>query len=100
MKPMTSDPEVHSPEDPVDALAQAQNRASRYTHVVLWVLAGGFLVFSSLQLGVVPERLLEAGERFSFIADVMLPPVIEDRGRIWNAVIESIQVAIVGTVFG
>jgi phosphonate transport system permease protein len=78
----------------------ARTRRARLTKIILWGLAAAFFVFSALQLRIVPERLLQAWDRGQFMLNRMLPPVFEDPPRLAAAAVETIQVAIVGTVFG
>lgn len=70
------------------------------TRAVLWGLAGAFLIFACLQLQIVPSRLLDAADRAGFLFGVVFPPVVDDPINLGRAALESIQIAIVGTVFG
>lgn len=72
----------------------------RLTRRILWLLAAAVFVLSVLQLGIVPERLAEAVPRALFVGGRMWPPVIEDPAHLGVAVMESLQIAVVGTVFG
>lgn len=83
-----------------DPLEVARRRRSRLTGRALWLLAAAFFVFCALQLDIVPERLLDATDRARFVFDVMLPPAVDDPANLWVAALESIQIAVVGTVFG
>lgn len=70
------------------------------TRILLWGLAGAFLIFAGLQLEMVPSRLLDAADRAGFLFGVMFPPVADDPINLGRAALESVQIAIVGTVFG
>jgi phosphonate transport system permease protein len=83
-----------------DAFDSARAFRSRLTRRILWLLAAAFLVFCLLQVGLVPQRVLDAFDRVEFILGVMLPPDFDDPWRLTEAAIESVQVAVVGTVFG
>jgi phosphonate transport system permease protein len=83
-----------------NSMAPARRQWARLGLTLPWILAGAFLVFSLLQLQVAPERLLQLGERLRFILGVMFPPVVEEPFHVARAAMESVQVAIVGTVFG
>lgn len=75
-------------------------RRSRGTGFLLWMLAAAFLVFSALQLEIVPERMLQAASRAEFVLGLIFPPVVDDPLQLARAAIESVQIAIVGSVFG
>jgi phosphonate transport system permease protein len=70
------------------------------SRLFLWLLAAAFFVFSAFQLNVLPARLLKSVDQASFILDRTLPPKIEEPIQLGRAAVESIQIAIVGTVFG
>ncbi|WP_129665970.1 phosphonate ABC transporter, permease protein PhnE [Phytoactinopolyspora endophytica] len=72
----------------------------RVTHRILWGLAAAFVVLSVFQLGITPQRFTDALPRASFVWDRMWPPAIDDGGALSTAVVESLQIAIVGTAFG
>lgn len=89
-------------EEPVidESLPQRPSEFSRGTRLTLWALLVAFFVFSCLQLELVPERLLQAWPRAEFVIGVIMPPVVEDPKTLAEAALESVQIAIVGTVFG
>jgi len=76
------------------------HRLSRASRITLWALAAAFLVFACLELEIVPARLLDAADRAGFLLDAIFPPALEDPINVGRAAIESVQVAIAGTVFG
>lgn len=82
------------------ALNQAKRSRILLTRAIVWGAGIALLIFSLLQLGIAPEQLLRAVERYQFILGIMLPPVFSEPIELWSATIETIQVAIVGTVFG
>lgn len=75
-------------------------RRRRGVAIVLWTLTLAFVVFSALQLEIVPERLLDAFSRAGFVLGMIFPPVVDDPINLAAAAVESVQIAIVGTVFG
>lgn len=97
---VTDAPQEHSDRPPDTAPSTTRRRFSRGTRLLLWALAGAFAVFSCLQLEIVPSRFLEIADRARFVLDIIFPPVMEDPLNLTRAAIESIQIAIVGTVFG
>lgn len=85
---------------PAEPLATAVRRRDVATRATLWGLAGLFLIFACLQLNMVPSRLLDAADRAGFLLGVIFPPVADDPVNLAKAALESVQIAIVGTVFG
>ncbi|WP_280769600.1 phosphonate ABC transporter, permease protein PhnE [Salipaludibacillus daqingensis] len=63
-------------------------------------LAFAFFVFSMLQLNIVPERIVRSIDRLGYIFSNMFPPVTNEPLNLFGAAIESIQVAILGTILG
>lgn len=88
------------PDSSETTIEQAKRWRDRLTRVIVLGVGAALLVFSVFQLDLVPERLSEAVERFLFIRGLMLPPVFNDPIELWSATIETVQIAIVGTVFG
>lgn len=73
---------------------------TRITRRILWGLSALLVVLSMLRFDIAPERLAAAFDRAGFILDLMLPPVVEDPPYLAAAAVESVQIAIIGTVFG
>ncbi|MCL7746852.1 phosphonate ABC transporter, permease protein PhnE [Halalkalibacter alkaliphilus] len=69
-------------------------------NLIFLFLAIAFFVFSMLQLNIVPERILSSIDRMQYVLSNMFPPVLNEPIDIAGAAIESIQVAILGTIFG
>ena len=95
---LTSGPGT-DPED-LTELTEAHRTRERLTKGIFWACMAAIFVFSALQLGIVPERLLSAAPRVGFIMNIMLPPVIDGPMGVAQAAVESLQIAILGTVFG
>ncbi|WP_054635027.1 hypothetical protein [Thalassobacillus sp. C254] len=72
----------------------------RTTKQLIGIVAVVFFFFSILQLNIVPARMLAAFDGFSHILGTMLPPVIDEPINIFSAALESLQVAIMGTLIG
>ncbi|WP_051314819.1 phosphonate ABC transporter, permease protein PhnE [Alteribacter aurantiacus] len=69
-------------------------------NTIFTVLAFAFFIFSMLQLDIVPERLMRSFERLTYIFGNMFPPKLNEPIDVFGAAIESIQVAILGTIIG
>ncbi|WP_249869578.1 phosphonate ABC transporter, permease protein PhnE [Oceanobacillus saliphilus] len=67
---------------------------------ILWSLAFIFFVISLLQLDIAPEKLANIFSRTQRLLDNMFPPVIDDPINIAGAAIESLQIAVMGTLWG
>jgi phosphonate transport system permease protein len=91
-------PERGHPEDP--ERHDARTMRERLTRRVLWFAAMAFLLFSAIQVDLLPDRVVERIARAQYILGQMLPPRFEEPRSLASAAIESLQVAIVGTVFG
>jgi phosphonate transport system permease protein len=60
----------------------------------------GLFALSVLQLDIAFDRLSEAGQKTSYILGMMFPPRIESPLSILGGALESLQVAVLGTVVG
>lgn len=81
-------------------MKQTQNEKNKITKNILLLLGFAFLVFSLLQMELVPQRLFDSVERARHVLNSMLPPTLDEPRSVFSAAIESIQVAIIGTLFG
>jgi phosphonate transport system permease protein len=70
------------------------------TKQLIGIMAVVFFFFSLLQLGIVPERLTKAAQGIADIMNTMLPPVIDQPSGIASAALESLHVAVMGTLLG
>ena len=64
------------------------------------LVVGGLFVLALLQLEISFERLREAATRASFIIGLMLPPRLAYPLNILQGALESLQIAVLGTLFG
>lgn len=60
----------------------------------------GFFVLSVTQLDIDGKRLMQSFDRASYILADMFPPVFNEPKSLLEAALESVQIAILGTVFG
>ena len=82
------------------ALAQeAASRAGRVTHAAIWIVAGvGVLWFTGAQIGMNPVALAKG---VPFMADFfsrMFPPDLEHLRLLGGATLETVQIAVWGTL--
>lgn len=82
------------------ALVEAKRRHAMVKGTLVALLLMGTFVWCALQLGIVPSRLANVVERSKFLLGLTLPPTLHQPSRILTAAIETIQIAILGTVFG
>lgn len=59
-----------------------------------------FLIISLFQVDMNIQRLKNSFERASYIMSDMLPPTFAEPRSLWEASLESIQIAVLGTAFG
>ncbi|MBT2582226.1 phosphonate ABC transporter, permease protein PhnE [Planococcus sp. ISL-109] len=72
-------------------------------NIKVWLVAGvAFLLFilSLAQLGLSRERLSAAYDRGMVIVDSMIPPSVSNPSNVATAALESLHVAVLGTLFG
>lgn len=92
-------PTEAQPQEPLVRHAAAEARR-RLTRRILWFVVAAVVVLSMLQLGFVPQRFADAAPRATFVWERMWPPVIEGPAQVGVAVLESLQIAVVGTIAG
>ena len=79
---------------------QAERQKKRVTGII-FALGLIFLFFLSLsQLGIMPQQVLESGERFQSVLTSMFPPDVYDSVGVASAAVESLQIAVMGTFWG
>ena len=78
---------------------QITNKKGLHKNIIIF-LAVSFLILSVLQLGIGPSQFLQSTDRALMVFNTMVPPVLNDPINILGAAVESMQVAIVGTVLG
>ncbi|MCC5910430.1 MAG: phosphonate ABC transporter, permease protein PhnE [Clostridiaceae bacterium] len=76
------------------------NKQKNYFAKGFLVFTGILFIFSFLQLDFTMDKLINGFERGGFMLSRMFPPVITDLNALLGAAIESIQVAVVGTLLG
>lgn len=81
-------------------MQKAIKQRDNLTKYIFWFCLTVIFVLGMLHLNITPERLLSSLERGQHILSVMLPPSLDEPRSIGEAALESVQVAIVGTVFG
>lgn len=79
---------------------KAIKQKDRLTKYIFISLAGILFILGMIHLDIVPERILSSMERGKYIFSSMFPPTLNDPINITTAALESIQVAVLGTVFG
>ncbi|TMW72739.1 phosphonate ABC transporter, permease protein PhnE [Alteribacter natronophilus] len=78
----------------------AKIEKKKFRNTLYAVLAFAFFIFSMLQLNIVPERLIQSADRLAYVFGGMFPPVLNEPLDVFGAAVESIQVAILGTIIG
>ncbi|MBP1968508.1 phosphonate transport system permease protein [Virgibacillus natechei] len=73
---------------------------SKLTKWILGGLAILFLIISMLQLDIVPEKIVNSFSRTQNLVDHMLPPTMDEPSNVMMAAIESLQIAVMGTMLG
>lgn len=79
---------------------KAKKQKARLTQYIIFFLASVPLILGMIHLDIVPERIMRSFERSQYMLQSMLPPTLNEPIYVFDAAIESIQVAIVGTLFG
>ncbi|WP_096188021.1 phosphonate ABC transporter, permease protein PhnE [Evansella halocellulosilytica] len=69
----------------------------RVLHLLLFLM---IFVISISQIDLSYDRIISSFERGSYILKDIFPPKISDYELIWHAALESIQIAILGTILG
>jgi phosphonate transport system permease protein len=77
-----------------------EKKKDRLTKNIIWGLGIVYLVFSLLKIGIIDPRIFQAFSRAEMLLSGMFPPTISEPIDIGLAAIESLQVAIMGTVLG
>ncbi|OIJ17324.1 phosphonate ABC transporter, permease protein PhnE [Anaerobacillus alkalilacustris] len=79
---------------------QLINKKKQTTNqMIVWLLFV-FFIFSLLQVGILDERIFQAFSRVEGLLLGMFPPVVNEPIDLAGAAIESLQIAIMGTLWG
>ncbi|OIJ21284.1 phosphonate ABC transporter, permease protein PhnE [Anaerobacillus alkalidiazotrophicus] len=79
---------------------QLINKKKQTTNqMIVWLLFV-FFIFSLLQVGILDERIFQAFSRVEGLLLGMFPPVVNEPIDVAGAAIESLQIAIMGTLWG
>lgn len=81
-------------------MKQYHQQKKRINLLLIIGLGVFFFIFSIIQLGIGPQRLLESTSRLQRVTNGMFPPEIYDSIRIGSAALESLQIAVLGTFWG
>lgn len=73
---------------------------NRLTKSIIWGLTIAFFIFSLINIGIIDQRIFQAFSRLELLIGDMVPPTISEPMGVGKAAIESLQVAIMGTVWG
>ncbi|QKS72493.1 phosphonate ABC transporter, permease protein PhnE [Paenalkalicoccus suaedae] len=72
-------------------------RSTRYIYISLFLL---FFVFSLLQVGIIDPVIFDAFGRVQHILGIMVPPTLNEPIDVFGAAVESLQIAVMGTLWG
>jgi phosphonate transport system permease protein len=78
-------------------MKEQKNKVNKWIFVGL---AAVFFIVSLLQLEIVPEKILNSFSRTQNLLNNMFPPVLDDPINVFGAAVESLQIAVLGTVWG
>ncbi|MCE7794095.1 phosphonate ABC transporter, permease protein PhnE [Salipaludibacillus sp. CUR1] len=74
-----------------------KNKMTKQIYVGLFII---FFIFSLLQVGILDERIFQAFSRVENLLKGMVPPTISEPIDVAGAAVESLQVAVMGTLWG
>ncbi|GAE26430.1 phosphonate ABC transporter [Halalkalibacter wakoensis JCM 9140] len=77
-----------------------QDSKDKMTKRIILFLAIVLFVYSIFQLEIMPDRILKSWERSQHLLFGMIPPTLDEPIDIAGAALESLQVAVMGTLFG
>jgi phosphonate transport system permease protein len=77
-----------------------QEQKNKLTRWIFGGLAGVFFIVSLLQLEIVPEKILNSFSRTQNLLNNMFPPALDEPINVLGAAVESLQIAVLGTVWG
>ncbi|SES36755.1 phosphonate ABC transporter, permease protein PhnE [Salipaludibacillus aurantiacus] len=74
-----------------------KNKMTQQIYLGLFII---FFIFSLLQVGILDERIFQAFSRVENLLKGMVPPAISEPIDVAGAAVESLQVAVMGTLWG
>lgn len=83
-----------------EILASLSRRREMLQSLSLFALVAGFFIFSSLQLQINYPRIVRGIENLRSFIKGMFPPDLSIIPDVWPQALESVQIAIMGTVLG
>ncbi|MED3645426.1 phosphonate ABC transporter, permease protein PhnE [Halalkalibacterium halodurans] len=81
-------------------MSQWAQQKNRTTKQIIGFLAAVFFLYSMFYLEIVPERVIQSWERSQSLILGMFPPTLDEPIDVLGAALESLHVAVMGTVLG